>query len=396
MPRSRYGAQARRRHVVAAEHRIRPVGEAMQRLEARNGVGNRIQIGGHGIARAIVLVVSGRGGRRRVPPSCAGVGSVVGVLPHATSRAATAKGRNRQATVQGHGRRHRGGRIIHQRRARPAGADAAMAQWSSLRFTASASPTRRTQLGKTQFRVPETPEGTGKEAQEGREDEEEAARRTRSRPRTRAAPAPENGGAGLTLSVGAAAVGAPSAIGHRSPAPRIVATYLFAFNPAIWNWPELPADIRKLARRGHLDTTWSCGRHRNIEPGSRAFLVRLGVAPKGILGSGVTLTAPETRPHWREERAAAGHTYNRTTLRLEHLFELPLITFDELTVAAVPALPLGRALVGHLPARDHRRRVGGFVGVAHRRAAGRSEQGQGRQPSSGLTTPRPPRLSTCV
>jgi 5-methylcytosine-specific restriction protein A len=109
-----------------------------------------------------------------------------------------------------------------------------------------------------------------------------------------------------------------------------VATYLFAFNPAIWNWPELPKDIRKLARRGHLDTTWSCGRHRNIEPGSRAFLVRLGIAPKGILGSGVTLTAPETRPHWREERAAAGHTYNRTMLRLEHLFELPLVTFDDL------------------------------------------------------------------
>jgi len=111
-----------------------------------------------------------------------------------------------------------------------------------------------------------------------------------------------------------------------------VPTYLFAFNPAIWNWPELPADVRRLARRGHLDATWSCGRHRNIEPGSRAFLVRLGVAPKGILGSGVTLTVPETRLHWRKERAAAGHTYNRTTLRLEHLFELPLITFDELTV----------------------------------------------------------------
>ena len=110
-----------------------------------------------------------------------------------------------------------------------------------------------------------------------------------------------------------------------------MATYLFAFNPAIWSWPELPQDIRKLARRGHLDRGWSCGRHRNIEPGSRAFFVRVGVEPKGIFGSGVTLTAPETRPHWQEERAAAGATYNRTTLRLERLFALPLVTFDELT-----------------------------------------------------------------
>ena len=111
-----------------------------------------------------------------------------------------------------------------------------------------------------------------------------------------------------------------------------MATYLFAFNPAIWNWPELRKDIRTLARRGHLDTSWSCGRHRNIEPGSRAFLVRLGVPPKGIIASGVTLTAPESRPHWREERAAAGDTYNFTMLRLERLFELPIVTFDELTV----------------------------------------------------------------
>jgi len=112
-----------------------------------------------------------------------------------------------------------------------------------------------------------------------------------------------------------------------------VATYLFAWNPAIWNWPELPEDIRALARRGQLDTRWSCGRHRNIDPGSRAFLVRLGVAPKGIFGSGVTLTAPAARRHWIEEKAAAGLTTNYTTLRLERLFDMPLVTFDELAAA---------------------------------------------------------------
>lgn len=111
-----------------------------------------------------------------------------------------------------------------------------------------------------------------------------------------------------------------------------MATYLFAWNPAIWNWPELARDIRKLARRGHLDTGWSCGRHRHIEPGSRAFLVRLGVAPKGIFGSGVTLTPPETGRHWIEEKARAGVPTNYVTLRLDRLFDMPLVTFDELTV----------------------------------------------------------------
>jgi 5-methylcytosine-specific restriction protein A len=109
-----------------------------------------------------------------------------------------------------------------------------------------------------------------------------------------------------------------------------VATYVFAWNPAIWSWPELARDIRKLARRGHLDTEWSCGRHRNIEPGSRAFLVRLGVPPKGIFGAGVTLTVPAAGRHWIEAKAAAGVPTNYTTLRLERLFAEPLILFDEL------------------------------------------------------------------
>lgn len=111
-----------------------------------------------------------------------------------------------------------------------------------------------------------------------------------------------------------------------------MATYLFAWNPAIWNWPELARDIRKLARRRHLDLEWSCARHRNIEPGSRAFLVRVGVPPKGIFGSGVTLTAPVTGRHWIAEKAAAGIPNNYLTLRLERLFELPPVTFDDLTV----------------------------------------------------------------
>jgi 5-methylcytosine-specific restriction enzyme A len=107
-------------------------------------------------------------------------------------------------------------------------------------------------------------------------------------------------------------------------------TYLFAFNPSIWSWPELAQDLRTLRRRGHFDTTWSCGRHRNIEPGSRAFLVRLGVPPKGIIGSGYTLAAPAPGAHWIAARAAAGMSTLYVKLRLDALFEAPLVGFDEL------------------------------------------------------------------
>ncbi len=111
-----------------------------------------------------------------------------------------------------------------------------------------------------------------------------------------------------------------------------MATYLFAWNPSLWAWPELPADMRRLARRGHLDTEWSAGRTRSIEVGSRAFLVRVGVAPKGLFGAGYTLTEPQAAPHWRPEKAAAGATTQYLRLRLEMLRPLPFVTYDDLAV----------------------------------------------------------------
>jgi 5-methylcytosine-specific restriction enzyme A len=110
----------------------------------------------------------------------------------------------------------------------------------------------------------------------------------------------------------------------------LVATYLFAWNPKLWEWPELLRDVRKLRKRGHVDIEWSSGRSRNVEPGSRAFLVRLGVVPKGIFGAGTVMTPPVERTHWREDKAREGRTTNYVMLRLDSLFEMPLVTFDVL------------------------------------------------------------------
>lgn len=111
-----------------------------------------------------------------------------------------------------------------------------------------------------------------------------------------------------------------------------MSTHLFAFNPRLWSWPSLDDDIRTLARRGHFDTEWSCGRFRAIEPGSRAFLVRLGVPPKGLFGAGVVMTAPAEREHWLERKRDAGVPSRSVMLRLDRLYTAPLITFDELEV----------------------------------------------------------------
>ncbi|GIK86779.1 MAG: hypothetical protein BroJett026_22600 [Betaproteobacteria bacterium] len=110
----------------------------------------------------------------------------------------------------------------------------------------------------------------------------------------------------------------------------LVETYLFAWNPKLWDWPELARDRRKLARRGFLDTEWSSGRARRIEPGSRAFLVRLGVEPRGIFGSGTVMTAPVERLHWREDKAALGRTTGYVMLRLDTLRESPPVLLADL------------------------------------------------------------------
>ncbi len=109
-----------------------------------------------------------------------------------------------------------------------------------------------------------------------------------------------------------------------------MATYLFAWNPKLWPWPELPRLRARLRRRGFVDIEWSSGRTRALEPGSRAFLIRLGVPPKGVIGSGFTATAPRAALHWRPEKAALGTMTNYLELRLEQLLEVPLVGFDDL------------------------------------------------------------------
>ena len=109
-----------------------------------------------------------------------------------------------------------------------------------------------------------------------------------------------------------------------------MASYVFAWNPRLWGWPERGREMRRIDTRGHTDIEWACGRTRAIEPGSRAFFVRLGVPPKGLIGSGYALCEPWEDTHWLADKAAAGVRTHYLRLRLDALFEAPLIALDEL------------------------------------------------------------------
>jgi len=88
--------------------------------------------------------------------------------------------------------------------------------------------------------------------------------------------------------------------------------YLFGWNPLKFEWADLDDDIQKLAATGELTDNWSVISHRSIRPGDRAYIVRVGVEPKGIFASGVI--AAEAYPAFRK-----GRHYYRIEIKLDVL-----------------------------------------------------------------------------
>jgi len=78
-------------------------------------------------------------------------------------------------------------------------------------------------------------------------------------------------------------------------------TYLFAWNPKKWPWDDLAKDLETLRKRGRLRERWSCVSHKTVQPGDRAFLVQVGVNPRGIIGAGHIVSYPFLAPHFKDE-----------------------------------------------------------------------------------------------
>ncbi len=83
-------------------------------------------------------------------------------------------------------------------------------------------------------------------------------------------------------------------------------TYLLTWNPARWPWADLAECIEEVRRTGHYRERWSCGRNRKIVEGDRLFLLRQGLEPRGIVGSGWAVSDVFDDWHWDEVKRAAG------------------------------------------------------------------------------------------
>jgi len=78
-------------------------------------------------------------------------------------------------------------------------------------------------------------------------------------------------------------------------------TYLITWNPKRFVW-NLKRDLRTIRTKGFLDGSWSCGNTKSIEQGDRVYLLRQGIEPRGIMGSGVALSRPYQGEHWDRTR----------------------------------------------------------------------------------------------
>jgi len=104
-------------------------------------------------------------------------------------------------------------------------------------------------------------------------------------------------------------------------------TFLFAWNPKKWNWETLEGDIEQIEETGKTTLQWSVQSHKKIKPGDRAFLVRLGQEPKGIMAAGFVTTPPFLTQHW----SGSDKLVNRVMIDFEVIlnseFE-PLLNLD--------------------------------------------------------------------
>jgi len=71
-----------------------------------------------------------------------------------------------------------------------------------------------------------------------------------------------------------------------------MAAYLFGWNPLKFVWSDIDRDIDRLKLTGSVVDDWSVASHKTIKPGDRAYIVRVGVEPKGICASGFVKSAP--------------------------------------------------------------------------------------------------------
>jgi hypothetical protein len=90
----------------------------------------------------------------------------------------------------------------------------------------------------------------------------------------------------------------------------------------------------QISQAGVSYRTWSSGNNKSIKKGDRIFLIRLGVAPKGIVASGYAASNVFEGPHWDIEKESQGKKCRRIFIEFDNIQDVSkdnIITMDELS-----------------------------------------------------------------
>ena len=83
--------------------------------------------------------------------------------------------------------------------------------------------------------------------------------------------------------------------------------WLLTWNPAKWPWESMSEDRATTFAGDRASISWRCG-SKKPRAGDRVYLMRIGVAPEGVVAAGIVTRASYEAPHWDHERANAGDT----------------------------------------------------------------------------------------
>ena len=109
--------------------------------------------------------------------------------------------------------------------------------------------------------------------------------------------------------------------------------YLFGWNPIKFAWDDLDEDVKRVSAGEKLEDNWSVVSHKTIQPGDRAYVVRVGQEPKGIFASGYITSEPYLA-------LRKGRTYYRIAITFDILLNPdkgPILTLDILKTGNLAA-----------------------------------------------------------
>lgn len=78
----------------------------------------------------------------------------------------------------------------------------------------------------------------------------------------------------------------------------LTVTWLLAWNPGFYSESEVSESIAPLKKGKPVIFNWNCGRTKAIAKGDRAFMIRLGKEPRGIVGAGLVVHEREEDAHF--------------------------------------------------------------------------------------------------